>query len=133
MLPVHVDAIRLTLHVLAATVWVGGQITLGALVPTLRHAGADVPRMAAQQLGRVAWTAYAVLIVTGIWNISTEHDEIHGQYRTTLWVKIGFVVASGVTAWLHTRASTPRSRGILGGLSALTAIGAVFFGVLLAG
>jgi hypothetical protein len=57
---------------------------------------------------------------------------VHGQYATTLWVKIGVVAASGVTAWLHTRATTPRNRGILGALSALTAIGAVFLGVLLA-
>jgi len=28
MLPVSWDTIRLTLHVLAATVWVGGQFTL---------------------------------------------------------------------------------------------------------
>jgi len=32
------ETIRLFLHVLAATVWVGGQITLAALVPALRGA-----------------------------------------------------------------------------------------------
>ena len=36
MLPVTVDTIRVTLHVLAATVWVGGQITLAGLLPTWR-------------------------------------------------------------------------------------------------
>ncbi len=29
-------ALRLTLHVLAASVWVGGQITLAGLVPSVR-------------------------------------------------------------------------------------------------
>jgi putative copper export protein len=37
MLSVSWDTIRLFLHVLAATIWVGGQITLAALVPVLRR------------------------------------------------------------------------------------------------
>jgi len=42
MLTVNVDTVRLFLHVLAATVWVGGQLTLAALVPALRRMGPDV-------------------------------------------------------------------------------------------
>ena len=47
MLSVSWDTIRLFLHVLAATIWVGGQLTLAAVVPVLRGFGADVPRAAA--------------------------------------------------------------------------------------
>ena len=47
MLRVGWDSIRLFLDVLAATIWAGGQITLAALVPVLRRAGADIPRAAA--------------------------------------------------------------------------------------
>ena len=43
MLSVSWDTIRLFLHVLAATIWVGGQITLAALVPVLRRLGAPGP------------------------------------------------------------------------------------------
>ena len=39
MLGVSWDTIRLFLHVLAATMWVGGQLTLAALVPVLHTAG----------------------------------------------------------------------------------------------
>ena len=46
MLSVSWDTIRLFLHVLAATIWVGGQITLAALVPVLRRLGAEIPRTA---------------------------------------------------------------------------------------
>ena len=47
MLPVDLETVRLFLHVLAATIWVGGQLVLAALVPALRRAGSDVPRVAA--------------------------------------------------------------------------------------
>ena len=66
MLSVDLETVRLFLHVLAATVWVGGQITLAALVPALRAAGADAPKAAANAFTRVAWPAFGVLLVTGI-------------------------------------------------------------------
>ena len=50
MLPVSWDTIRLFLHVLAATIWVGGQLVLAALVPVLRGFGADVTDAAAHRL-----------------------------------------------------------------------------------
>ena len=37
MLPVSRTTIRIFLHVLGATVWVGGQLTLAGLVPGLRR------------------------------------------------------------------------------------------------
>ena len=37
MLAVSWDTIRLFLHVLAATIWVGGQLVLAVLVPVLRR------------------------------------------------------------------------------------------------
>jgi hypothetical protein len=50
-------------------VWVGGQITLAALVPVLRRLGAEIPRAAARRFNQVAWPAFAVLILTGVWNV----------------------------------------------------------------
>ena len=127
------DTVRLFLHVLAATVWVGGQLTLAALVPALRAADREVPRVAARAFNRVAWPAFAVLVLTGIWNVAAESDKDHGSYATTLVVKLVVVVASGLTAWLHTRSTTPRGRAVWGALTAVTALLALFLGVLLAG
>jgi putative copper export protein len=125
------DTIRLFLHVLAATVWVGGQLTLAALVPALRAAGADVPRAAARAFNRVAWPAFFVLVATGPWNVAAVHDD-SGSYRTTLIVKLIVVAASGVTAFLHTRAKTKTGLAVFGALTGLTALGALFLGILLA-
>jgi putative copper export protein len=132
MLPIDLDTVRLFVHVLAATVWVGGQLVLAALVPALRGAGAEVPRVAARAFDRVAWPAFAVLILTGIWNVVAEGDR-GSAYRTTLMIKLTVVAASGVTAFLHARATTRRGMAVFGALTGLTALGALLLGVVLAG
>jgi putative copper export protein len=133
MLPVSWDTIRLFLHVLAATVWVGGQITLAGLVPVLRRLGADIPRAAARRFNVIAWPAFGVLVITGIWNIAAVHSQVHGSYETTLVVKLVVVVISGVTAALHARARSTAGLAVFGALTALSALAALFLGVLLAG
>jgi putative copper export protein len=135
MLPVSWDTVRLFLHVLAATIWVGGQLVLAALVPVLRRFGSDAVSAAARRFNQVAWTAFGVLIVTGIWNIAAVSPQIShsASYRTTLIVKLVAVALSGITAALHVRSKTPRGRAIMGALTGLTALAALFLGVLLAG
>ena len=135
MLAVSWDTIRLFLHVLAAAIWVGGQLTLAVLVPVLRRFGAEAPGAAARRFNQVAWAAFGVLIVTGIWNIVAVRPQVSdsSSYRSTLIVKLAVVVVSGVTAALHIRARTARSRAILGALTGLSALAALFLGVLLAG
>jgi putative copper export protein len=133
VLAVHWDTVRLFLHVLAATIWVGGQLTLAALVPVLRGVGHEAPRTAARRFNELAWPAFGVLILTGIWNVLAEWDEVTGSYRTTLIVKLVVVLLSGVTAALHIRAKTPAALAVFGALTGGTALGALFLGVLLAG
>jgi putative copper export protein len=135
MLSVSWDTIRLFLHIVAATIWVGGQFTLAALVPALRRFGADVTRAAARRFNYVAWSAFAVLIITGVWNIAalSPHDRHTSAYQATLMAKLAVVVVSGVAAFLHARSRRTVWIAIFGALTALSALGAVFLGVLLAG
>jgi putative copper export protein len=133
MLGVSWDTIRLFLHVLAATVWVGGQITLAALVPALRGLGADIPRAAARRFNQVAWPAFGVLVITGVWNIVAVQSQIHGKYETTLVVKLVAVVISGASAALHARARSKAGLAVFGALTAVSALAALFLGVVLAG
>ena len=110
MLPVNWDTLRLFLHVLAATIWVGGQITLAALVPALRHLGAEILRAAARRFNQVAWPAFGILVITGVWNIVAVRSQITGSYETTLVVKLIVVVVSGGPAPPCTRAlAAPRA------------------------
>ena len=133
VLAVNWTTIRLFMHVLAATIWVGGQFTLAGLVPVLRSVGADAPRLAARRFNRIAWPAYVVLILTGLWNAVAERDHLHGRYAVTFAVKLAVVVASGLAAFWHTRARTPSRIALFGALSGLAALAALFLGILLAG
>lgn len=129
---VDLGTIRLFLHVLAASVWVGGQITLAALVPALRAAGADLPKAAANAFNRVAWPAFGVLLLTGVWNVIAEGHK-GPAYEHTLTLKYVLVLASGVTAFLHARAASRTAMAVFGALTGLTALATLFVGIMLAG
>jgi|SRR4051794_18557397 len=131
MLASFSDAVRLSLHVLAATIWVGGQITLAALVPVLRRTP-EAARDAARQFNRIAWPAFGVLVLTGFWNIAAE-DDPSSAWQGVLGVKMVVVVLSGVAAFLHMRAKSRRAIAAWGATTGLSAIAAVVLGVVLAG
>ncbi len=135
MLAVSWGTVRLFLHVLAATIWVGGQLTLAALVPALRRFGAEVTRAAARRFNQIAWLAFAVLLVTGVWNIAATSSQVSNSagYRATLIVKLVVVAISGVTAALHARARSTTGLAVFGALTGASALAALFLGVLLAG
>ena len=134
MLAVSWDTIRLFLHVLAATVWVGGQLTLAGLVPGLRALGPDAPKTVARQFNRIAWPAFAVLFVTGLWNLSETHvGNQSSAWIATLFAKLVVVALSGISAALHIRAATKQALAVWGALSGLSALLALFYGVQLRG
>ena len=134
MLPVNAETIRLFLHVLAATVWVGGQLTLAGLVPGLRAVGPDAPRLVARRFNRFAWPAFGVLFLTGLWNLAeTSVGDQPSEWIATLFAKLTIVALSGISAALHTRAATKKGLAIWGALSGLSALLALFYGVQLHG
>lgn len=130
MLSIDLETVRLFLHVLAATVWVGGQITLAALVPALRGAGAGAPKAAARAFNRVAWPAFGVLLLTGVWNVLAEERD-DPDYERTLMLKYTLVLVSGLTAFLHARARSRGAMAAFGALTGLSAIATLFVGILL--
>ena len=131
MLPITWDAVRVFLHVLAATIWVGGQLTLAGLVPGLRALSPDAPRAVARRFNRIAWPAFAVLVATGIWNVLVLEPDWDSDYGRTVMVKVLVVTASGVTALVHAQARSKAALAVFGALSGLTALGALFLGIQL--
>ena len=125
---------RLTLHVLAATVWVGGQFVLAGLLPTIRGLGDGAPQKIARAFGRLSWPAYWLLVATGVWNyLAIAHGSATSSWNAVFGVKMVTVLVAGLGAYLHTKAATPRARGIYAGVGTLASIAALVLGVALAG
>ncbi len=132
MLSITDTTIRLFLHVIAATIWVGGQLTLAGLVPTVRQIAPDAPRLVARRFNRIAWPAFGVLVLTGVWNLfEVDLTDASTEYQATVFAKLFVVALSGVAAFLHTQASTKRGLAIWGAIGGLATIVSLFFGVLL--
>ena len=134
MLAPTVDTIRLTLHVLAATVWVGGQIVMTGLVGPARGLGPEAPRTLARAFARLAWPAYVLLLVTGVWNITAVgYSAQDSAWKAVLMAKIAVVVLAGVGVLLHQRATTKRGLALWGSVGGLASVAALVMGILLAG
>lgn len=128
-----VDGIRLSLHVLAAAIWVGGQFTLAGLVPTARGLGADAPRALARAFARVQWPAYLVLLATGVWNMSAVSKGQPHAWQVLLGVKIAVVLLAGAAAGIHSRATSRPAIAAWGAIGSLASLAALVMGVFLAG
>ena len=132
MLSPTLTTVRLFLHVLAAGVWVGGQVVLAGVVPSLRRSHPDALRALARAFAHIAWPAFGVVVVTGLWNLGEVNVTDTGiAYQITLFVKIALAIASGAGAAVH---QVGRSRAALaagGAIGFLAAVGAMFCGYLL--
>lgn len=103
----------LYIHLLAATVWVGGLIVMAGLVPAVRRVTDDrtVLQAMARRFGVISWIALGTLVLTG-----TTMLLIGFNLSTTLTTKLGLVFASAALAAWHTvsaRHQSPRARGII--------------------
>jgi uncharacterized membrane protein len=128
--------IRILLHVLAATIWVGGQISLGAIVGSVRsHAGATelgITKTIARAYNRVAWPAFAVLVITGLWNLAAvDVGDSSTSYQITVFAHILATAVSGVFAGIHIVGKTKLALALGGALGLLGALAALVLGVLL--
>lgn len=132
MLSPNLATFRIFLHVLASTVWVGGQLTLAGLVPGLRSLHPDAPRTVARAYNRIAWPAFGLAVATGIWNVAVlDVSNTTTAYQITLALKLIMVVVSGLAAAAHIAAKSKVALAVGGGLGLLSALAALFLGVLL--
>ena len=122
-------ALRLFLHILAASIWVGGQIVLAGLVPTARSLGPDAPKAVANAFNRIAWPALGVAVLTGLWNLlAIDMNDLPHP-----WVELHVlaVLLTAAGALLHTQAKGNKAMLAVGGaMSSLFAIAAMYLGVL---
>lgn len=132
MLTPDIDVIRTFVHLLAAAVWVGGQITVAGIVPGLRRSHPEATKAVAQGFARVAWPAFAVTVVTGVWSLAVmDVTDTSSAWQVTLLLKLALAIASGAAAAAHAAATSRAMIALGGALGLLTALGATLTGVLL--
>ncbi len=128
------DTLIRWLHVLAASVWVGGMLTVAALVPLLRKSGVERPviQAAARRFGAVAWMALSVSAVTGVVQLSRLDIEVRGN--TTLMVKLALIGLSVGLTFVHqevARDVSPAMRGAMEAVLLLLGLGILYAAVSL--
>lgn len=154
------DAIVLGIHIVGATIWVGGTIALGITALALRGPPLDDPRAysravtrVARQLSWVMWPALGVTVLTGIYNLSWYlPNGVSGLSNASaillekLWLVAFVILVSG----LHTFVVSPilrhrlaggatapelrglrRLNGVLAGLSLVGSVGILFLAAAL--
>lgn len=132
MIELDVGSVRTFMHLLAVAVWVGGQIALAGIVPRLRAEHPGSLPVVARAFARVAWSAMAVVVVTGLWGIAavdvTSRD---GDYLATFLVKMLFVGLAVAAVLVHQLGRSRPALAIGGAVGLLASLAAMLLGVLL--
>ncbi|MTA14627.1 MAG: hypothetical protein F2534_18695 [Actinobacteria bacterium] len=126
------STVRLFLHVLAAAVWVGGQFALAGVVPVLRRQAPESTKAVARAFAKLAWPAFAVLVVTGIWNlVAIDVTDTRTDYQVTLFVKIAVSMVAATAVAVHSVGRSKVALALGGAIGAIASVAALFLGILL--
>jgi uncharacterized membrane protein len=132
MLSPSLDTFRIFLHVLAASIWVGGQIALAGIIPAVRRSHPDSTKTIARAFSKVAWPSFAVVFATGIWSLmAVDIDTADWSYSMTAIVHVTSAVAAGIAAAVHAIGQTKIALALGGALGLVFSVAAMFLGLLL--
>ena len=133
MISPTLDSLRIFLHLMAVAVWVGGQIVLAGLVPTIRINAPEALPKVAQAFARVAWPAMIVIVFTGAWGLaSVDAADAGTKYMTTFAVKMLLVFVAIAATVIHSQGTSKAAKAIGGALGLLGSLLAAYAGILLA-
>ncbi len=103
-----VEAARF-LHILAASVWLGGHVLFALTAPALRRQGPEGLR-ALSTLGlrfrALSWLSVGILVATGLFFLSTGWDALRPPLRD----KLGLVAGAVLMKAAHDFWAAPRAR-----------------------
>lgn len=124
--------IRSVVHTLAGVTWVLAVAALlwGAVRRPVAVAGP--PDAGAGLVASLASASLAVLLLTGVWNLTTlDEGALDGFGGTVLTVKLGLAVGSFATAAAYRRAETRRPAVLWAGASVGAGLAALLLGLSL--
>jgi uncharacterized membrane protein len=108
-----VEGVLVTVHLLAAAVWVGGSTALiFAGVPAIRILEGEARGKAMRELG-LRWRplGYGALLVAGLTGVALaahDWDEGRSPFKTILWIKVALALALVGVSYLHNYVYGPR-------------------------
>jgi hypothetical protein len=98
----------------------------------LRRVHPEATKVAARAFARVAWPAFAIVVVTGLWSLADiDLTGASSGYQVTMLIKIALAMGSGAAAAVHALGRTRLALALGGALGLLGAVGALALGVLL--
>jgi uncharacterized membrane protein len=108
-----VKEVLVIVHLLAATVWVGGSVALVFVgVPAIRVLEGEPRGRAMRELGLrwrpLGYGALLVAVLTGVELARRDWDEGRSPFQTVLWVKVGLTAALIAASYLHNYVYGPR-------------------------
>ena len=74
-----------------------------------------------------------MVVATDVGNVMAGRSPTAGCYQATRVRKLAAVAVSGITAVLHARARSAAGLAVFGALTGISALAALFLGILLAG
>lgn len=103
-------------HLVGAAVWLGGMISVGAIIPAMRRAGAErlLIQTVARRFGHVSWTALVVTAGTGIFGLLVDPDLLTAL--PSIELKVGLVAAAAALALWHQMGARNQSPGLRGAI-----------------
>jgi putative copper export protein len=106
VVPHWLEITLVALHVLGATVWVGGTVALTFIaVPAIRNLSGEPRQTAMRELGRrwrpIGWSALLVMVATGVPLASHVLPDSGGSAKAVFTVKMCLFVGLLVFAYLH--------------------------------
>lgn len=132
MIPSDIDSLRTFLHLVGASIWVGGQLVLAGMVPKVRKVSPEALTTMARAFARIGWPAMAVMIVTGTWSLAAvDSADRTSQWTITVAVKlliVGFAVAATL---VHSVGRSKMAMALGGAIALIASIAAMYLGVLL--
>ena len=132
MISPTLDSLRIFLHLMGVAVWIGGQIVLAGIVPSLRSVAPDAMKTVAQGFARIAWPAFILVVFTGMWSLgSVDMSNESSQYMVTFAVKMLLVGIAVIATLIHSQGTSKAAKGIGGAASLLTSLLAAFAGILM--
>ena len=132
MISPTLDTVRLFLHSLAAAIWVGGQFALAGVVPVLRKEAPESTKAVARAFARLAWPAFVVLVITGMWNLAeVDIADTDTAYQVTVFVKVLVALVAATAVAIHSIGKSKLALALGGAIGALASLAALFLGILL--